>query len=95
MTIVIFKISIPIVKTAVLKNRLIFGEKSSPKGSVCLRGGGLKSYLDKIHLNSTYRSKGLPLPQQFLAAMVMFIFSAKGDYEEEIIGGKNVTDDIS
>ena len=40
MTIVILKISIPLFKTAVLKNWLIFGEKSSPKGSVCLRGGG-------------------------------------------------------
>ena len=38
----------------------IFGEKSSPKGSVCLRGGGLKSYLAEFNLNSTYRSKGLP-----------------------------------
>ena len=27
------------------------------------RGGGLKSYLAKIYLNSTYRSKGLPLVQ--------------------------------
>ena len=35
-------------------------KKSSPKGSGCLREGGLKSYLDKIHLNSTYLSMGLP-----------------------------------
>ena len=40
MTIVIVKISIPKVKTAVLTNLQIFGENSSHKASVCLRGGG-------------------------------------------------------
>ena len=48
MTIVILKISIPIVKTAVLKNWLIFGEKSSPNGSCCLRGGWKSSWTESI-----------------------------------------------
>ena len=45
MTIVIVKISIPEVKTAVLTNLPIFGENSSHKASVCMRVGGLKRYL--------------------------------------------------
>ena len=63
MTIVIVKISIPKVKTAVLTNLTIFGENSSHKASVCLRGGGggLKRYLADFHLNSTSLTKGLPL----------------------------------
>ena len=61
MTIVIVKISIPKVKTAVLKNLPIFGENSSHKASVCLRAGGLKRYLAEFHFNSTCVTQGLPL----------------------------------
>ena len=43
---------------------MIFGENSSHKASVCLRVGGLKSYLDKDRLNSAFLVLGLPLEKQ-------------------------------
>ena len=56
---VIVKISIPKVKTAVLNKLPIFGGNSSHKASVCLKVGGLKRYLAEFHLNSTCVTRGI------------------------------------
>ena len=54
------KMSIPKVKIAVLKNLLIFGEKSLPQSVRLLEGGGLNRYLAEFRLNMDFPYVGLP-----------------------------------
>ena len=65
LTTLIVKISIPKVKTVVLKNILIFDHNNSHKASICLigeRGGGAERYSTEFYLKMHFPYVGLPSP---------------------------------